>query len=535
MTKFKKQMITVIVLAVVGVALGVGYLLFDKGETALNPAPVIAGALDGETLTVSGLDPEKSYVYSLDGKSYIEIAEGSTEFSVQSGKMCYVKEKDDKSEVAIIGGFGEPTKDGRPYLFEPVEKSELNSIFVHNTLDEYTQVHKASGAFKIEGLEGYEVSEEMMVYLRAYTLDVLALRYVDAEDDLSTYGINLDDPAVYFVVTYNETESHKVIIGDKTPDGDGYYAMLEGRDALYVIPTGIELCVLKSRHAYVTPALVRSVEDKYKYTLKSFTLNKNGEKFITVDAVSGSLTYGNNSTHRLTYPAYNYATNLTNFDIFLSAIKSLQGSETLLYGDAVNEENLREYGFFDENGKDISDYSFTYSYPAFSEELYVVTAEEGFTVYSKNSAIVASVPAESLAFLDWDMLLWVSSEIYLLDIEDIESITFSSGGRMAEFVLSGEAAELKVHANGKLANIDEFKELYRSILYVLVTSYSEQIKYDNEQLRMTIVTENGETLEYAFYAHSAQNSFYTLNGFGEFFVSAEKINEIKEKAFELLY
>ena len=71
MTKFKKQMISVIVLAVVGVALLVGYFLFDKGEIVLNPAPVLSGKLDGDMLVVSGLDTEKSYVYSLDGKSFI--------------------------------------------------------------------------------------------------------------------------------------------------------------------------------------------------------------------------------------------------------------------------------------------------------------------------------------------------------------------------------------------------------------------------------------------------------------------------------
>ena len=52
---------------------------------------------------------------------------------------------------------------------------------------------------------------------------------------------------------------------------------------------------------------------------------------------------------------------------------------------------------------------------------------------------------------------------------------------------------------------------------------------------MTVETEAGEVLEYSFYTHSATNCYYTLNGFGEFYVSAEKINTLKETAFGMIY
>ncbi len=539
MTKFKKQMIALALLFFVALGLGIGYLFLDNGEESINPAPEIWGELQDKSLKITGLDPDKEYVYSIDGeKNWTDVESGATEFSVPYGQMCFVKQKDGKSEVAAVGGWGEKTKDKRPYVFDSIDKENMNSVLIHNELGEYSHVHKRSGAFTMEGLEGYSVSEQMMVYLRAYTLDLLALRYVDTDENtnLADYSIDLENPEVYFVVTYNnEKDSVKVIVGDKTPDGDGYYAVLEGRDALYVISSGIETFLFKPLSSYVTPTLVHTVENNKKFTLKDFTLNKKGEKFLTIEEAKGSLTYGNNTTHRITYPAYNYATNLTNFDGFLNSLTTVSGTETLIYGEGVTEEKLREYGFFNQEGKDISDYSIKYSYPAFTEELFIMDNTEDYIVYSKEKNIVAKAAKESLHFLDWDMLLWISSEIFLLDIEDVKSVTFEKNGERAEFVLSGEAETLTAHLNGKLINVEDFKQLYRSVFYVIVTAYTDESDYGAEQLKMTVETEKGEILDYRFYRHSAQNSFYTLNGFGEFYVSSDKVEKLGEQAFELLY
>ncbi len=54
-----------------------------------------------------------------------------------------------------------------------------------------------------------------------------------AELGLSEYG--LDTEEVYFIITDTDGKSHKVIVGDETPSGTGYYARYEGRDAVYVL------------------------------------------------------------------------------------------------------------------------------------------------------------------------------------------------------------------------------------------------------------------------------------------------------------
>ena len=72
------------------------------------------------------------------------------------------------------------------------------------------------------------------------------------------------------------------------------------------------------------------------------------------------------------------------------------------------------------------------------------------------------------------------------------------------------------------------------MMYVLVTSYTDEKEYGEEQLRMTVTTEKGEVLDYHFYAHTSTNSYYTLNGFGEFYVSAQKVIQMRTDAFEIV-
>ncbi len=435
------------------------------------------------------------------------------------------------------GLFGETMKNGRPYIVDKIENEDMNFIKVHNTFGEYTLVHKKSGAYKIDGVDGYELNQTALAQLRVNSLSLLALGYVEnAElDNLSQYGIDKDNPAVWFEVTHhNESEKYKIFVGDKTPDASGYYAMLEGRQALYVIDTGVESCILLPLESYIQPIIVDTVDTNEIFTLKDFSLKKNGEAFIEIKKSSGDLTYGNNSTHRLTYPAYNYATNLSNFDSLLSQLSNLSGTATLYFGDDITDELLLELGFFDAEGNDTSDYSFVYTYPNFSEYIYVMkdTESENYIVYSLKENIIVSVAAELLQFLDWDMLLWVSSEIYMLDIEDIASLVFESKDRRAEFKITGTGEGLGASCNNVPVDTDSFKELYRSIMYILATSYTSNNNYGEEQLRLVVTTEKGEELDYRFYAHTATNSYYTLNGFGEFYVSAEKILALREAAFD---
>lgn len=537
MTKFQKQMIGVAVLVVIAVALGILYLNMSE-EEVIAEAPDVIANLENDNIVITGLDPEKKYLYSRDNKNWEKVEKKSTELVLKSGKMCYIKEDAKDSKVAAVGPFAEKTKNLRPYIVEMVENKDFNSILVHNSLDEYTLIHKKSGAYKIEGLDGYDVNEEMLASLRVNALNLLALRYVDAvtNEEMLDYGIDIANPENYFVVTYNdEKNSYKILLGDKTPDGDGFYAVLEGKNALYVVDTGVEGSILKARRDYVKPNIVRTVDNSHKFTLNSFTLNKKGETFIVINMVTDSLTYGNNSSHRVTYPAYNYATNLTNFEVLLNQLIALKGSQTLLYGDEITDEKLVSYGFFNAEGQDTSDYSFSYRFPAFSENVYVMKNEEGLIAYSKSANMVVSVDPSLVEFLDWDMLNWISSEVYLLDIEDIAKMTFEAGGEKAEFTLSGEAQDISVKVNDKVASINEFKELYRSILYVIVTAYADNAAVGDEALRLTVETEKGEVLDYRFYRYSAQHMYYTLNGFGEFFVSADKVNEVKETALGFIY
>ena len=79
----------------------------------------------------------------------------------------------------------------------------------------------------------------------------------------------------------------------------------------------------------------------------------------------------------------------------------------------------------------------------------------------------------------------------------------------------------------------DFKKAYQSIMYVLVTDWGTLPENTDELMGIVVTLESGEVLDYRFHAASAVNTFYTLNGAGQFYVEREKVIELRS-TFEAL-
>lgn len=438
--------------------------------------------------------------------------------------------EDDKN-VEVRDQFGVLMRGDRHFMTDPVDVNVIDSIKVVNTLDEYTLVHKGS-EWTFEGVTGYDLNLERVSLLRSNTRYLLAVDLVENADlsNLEKYGINRKNPSVFFEVNYSKNKSYKVFVGEKTPDSRGYYACLDGRDALYILDTGVENSVLLELNDYITPSLTNPISQNETLALTRLSIFRKGDAFLRIDMVKDALTYGNSSTHRLTYPAQNFSTNLANFPAFLEAMASLTCEKTVLFGDRITPDALQALGFIENAEEHICDYTLTAEYPTQTIILHFIDKGESYLIYSENENIVVTAPKASFAFLEWELISWISSEIYLLDIFDVASVEFSSDKKEMKFDLSGED-ELEVLLDGKACDVERFKALYKSIMYVIVVGWGEEPETSSDIMSLRIVLESGEELLYNFKTHSAVNSFYTLNGVGQFFVERDKVISLKE-AFE---
>ncbi len=435
------------------------------------------------------------------------------------------REEKEIPEEVVRDEFGVIMKGDKHFMHDPVEVSDLNSIYVHNLEDEYTILRDSAGNWKFSEVEGYELNPELLATLRTNTRYLLAVEYVDGADLSNPEKFGLTGE-IFFEVSFGDGGKYKVIVGDKTPDNGGYYAMLDGREALYVLDSGLENSVFLTLRDYINPVVADTIDTSEQYSLERLSIFHKGDAFVRIDAVRDGLTYGNISTHRVTYPSYNYATNLANFPRFLEAMMNIQCSETVLFGEGINAESLAELGFIENAEEHICDYTLTAKYPGQEIILHFIQEEETYLIYSEKKNIVVRAPKESFFFLDWELISWVSSEVYLLDIFDVATMEFSSGKKSGVFEISGEK-DIAVKCNGTAVSAPDFKSVYQSFLYLLVTDWATPPEITSEIMHLKITLESGEVLDYSFTSASAVNSFYTLNGFGQFYVSREKLMEVK--------
>jgi len=422
--------------------------------------------------------------------------------------------------------YGHLIRNNRPFIVDPVEVSDIKSIRVHNAADEYVLLNRGD-SWAFEGAFEYELDLEMVSTLRANTRYLLAVEMVtDADlENMDKYGISKAEPEVWFEVKHKGGE-YRVLVGDKTPDSNGFYVCLDGRDILYIVDTGIEESVLLTLNDYIKPVVADNISSADTMSLERLSIFHGGDAFLRIDAVKDRLTYGNNSTHRLTYPVSGHATSLTNFSTFLDAMAEITCEKTVLFGDFVTPEALAELGFITGADEHICDFTLIAEYPKQDIYLHFIEREDSYLIYSEGKNIVVSAPKTTFEFLDWELISWISSEVYLLDIYDVASIELITPKTQALFEVSGED-EIEVVCRGKSVSTPDFKSVYQTFMYVLVTDWGTPPENTDEIMGVIVTLESGEVLDYRFKAVSAVNSFYTLNGAGQFYVEREKLMEFR--------
>ena len=444
-------------------------------------------------------------------------------------------EKDKTQEVTPTetrDEHGHLLRNDRPFILDPLEASEIKKIRVHNPDDEYVLLNRGD-SWSFEGAFEYEIDLEKVSTLRTNARYLLAVEMVeDADlDNIDKYGINKKDPAVWFEVEHKGGK-YRVLVGDKTPDSNGYYAVLEGRDLLYIIDTGVEESFHLVLNDYVKPVIADNISTSEIMSLERLSIFRGGDAFLRVEEVKDKLTYGNNSTHRLTYPVTGHATNLTNFSTFLDSMSEITCEKTLLFGDFVTPEALAELGFVLEGDDHTCDYTMIAEYPKQDIHLHFIEDGDNYIIYSESKNIVVSAPKTTFPHMEWELISWISSEVYLLDIYDVASIEIITPKTQTLFELSGEE-DIVVMCAGKPVPSLDFKKAYQSIMYVLVTDWGTLPENTDELMGIVVTLESGEVLDYRFHAASAVNTFYTLNGAGQFYVEREKVIELRS-TFEAL-
>ena len=244
---------------------------------------------------------ENGYTSSSDGIRYeVYVAE-------TSGNQYLINTSTGEHETYAIVDYdsdigetlGGTVKNKRVMMFPRIGQDNTYSVEVTNQHGSYkfyretventgeSAKNKYTTAVRIEGTEESLATYDPTLFASlcvscGYTLmmqklnlsDPEAPRKADSSIDYSAYGLeNLYDengsltymPAVYTIVKANyaadgscspSDTSYTVYVGDAILSGAGYYVMLQGRDAVYIVSSEIEKTVLQPVESLVTPATI---------------------------------------------------------------------------------------------------------------------------------------------------------------------------------------------------------------------------------------------------------------------------------------
>lgn len=432
--------------------------------------------------------------------------------------------QDDTQEEAKIGTHGETLSSlGRPFIIGPMSEDDISVLKVTNAAGGFEFFRAEDNEIYLRGAEQHIYNSELRkkLYTNAATY-LLAIEKLEEHDDLAVYALTPETALATVEITDTNGNYYKLYIGDKLATGGSYYAMLDGRDAVYVLDTMLESVLFCSARDYIMPLMLPSIDQNDYASISSFAIKKDGEPFIeivkmTPEEEAESIIYGQ---HKMTFPAQ-YTPSAENFTLILQSFISFTADRVLEFG--ITEEMLRYYGFT--TGMK---YEINFSYGGVDYVLYFSgkTDDNTYYVYSPMFDLIGEISEDKVSYLEWELIKFVDQLIFMIDINSIAAIDLTFPNGTAAFLLTGEGDTLSVTYNGKAMDTTSFRYFYKSLMSIAIEGYETLPEDTLPYVTLKITTRSGQVLDFAFYEVGSLKSFFTLNGKGQFYVHRDHLRGV---------
>jgi len=503
----------------------------DRSESTLFSAPA-------ETLTTrqrkSTLQKQRRLVIIL---AIIVAAAICAYFFVVVPIVNYVEETAGP-DIELLEGEVLGTND-RILMFEQMERSEIQEIEVHNEYGEFGFYwDEEDESFYVTGYPEAPYDKEKISSLFVSSGYTLSMKRVTTEcEDWSEYGLAPADNPAWYTIHGREGEEHTVYIGDPIPTGAGYYVRYKDRNAVYILDSPLGTTLLQPLENMITPTLALPMNTNDYFTIENFTIMQGEDINIMITYLDEEekAAEASMSAYKMLAPAH-YTVNDSNYSIALEVLTAFQGTSTLAYDPT--EEEMEKYGLLD------PEFVLYYEYQGIEQYIMFSKSENGgYYAYSILFNLITELDAATMEWLEWDLIHWVDAPIFMMNINDVETITVESDTATRTFDLVGEGQELVVteRATGFKPEVQNFRQFYKTLLSVDMQDYvyptanyegltEEQIAAldDSKDLYMTltILTRAGQEKVYKFYPYSTRRAYYTVDGKGEFYVQRDMATKV---------
>ncbi len=428
-------------------------------------------------------------------------------------------------------------KAGSAYLYGPVEREDIEAIYVKNKASEITFVNDGT-SFSVSGLAGMTADTANVATLVANCRAPVAVKKIYDMKNLADYGLETESDALATVIVFGKDGSEfSMRIGKELPNEGGFYALVEGKEYIYVLMDSIKNTVMLPKEKFVTAEYslkLGSEQEVFKYVDNiAITFDDgevlNAEVMTEEEAENHSLSYTWKivGPDRLVHSDRGYT--LPNYMMLsdtLNALCALESSE--IVAADVTDEALEKYGLktpyrvfaYDHSRSDeVVRITIYMSKPDVNGEFYVYsTKDDGKVCLTCGIGVVNSF---DVAFIDYKIVEYVDNYLYLEFIDLIDEMVFTRGGETYRFVLSkNDKLEFtSATMNAQSCPVDSVKKIYQGLLRCYIRGEVFPEKQPEADMTLKILNTNGEETVFCFSRITAVKVHVTVNGGGNYYIN----------------
>ncbi len=453
------------------------------------------------------------------------------------------------------------------YIFSPLQRSAIQSIEVENEFGTYKIYRDASDTFQFRGYEGVQFESNAfssLIVSAGIPTAMSRVGYDLTDAELANYG--LDNPQAKWTVTSTAGDKYTMLVGDNLITEGGYYVMLEGRNAVYIIGTSIAETILCPPAVLIAPILTTGMTQNDYLYVDEFSIWHGEDLFVLVNRVPDSKKQNPNAVIEvdLLYPTTEINGEVSYYNInenlYLEVLYSLMTLEGSSVVEFLPDEDARAtYGL------EVPAYMISYKFKGFTFYIYVSELQDDGYYYATSNLFgyttICRVAPDSLYWLEKDQFSWIFQSPFYEYITSIARLTVKGEGVDVDFRLTHSKDEngnnaldvVEVNSGTEIsnANIKNFREYYKTLINVANKQYADlsdedvaALTSDDSKLVMTMTYENlrGESRVYKFYKYyetstgemSSGKIFATVDGIGEFYTSNDLVNKVLDSTQRLL-
>lgn len=418
---------------------------------------------------------------------------------------------------------------------DSTEEKIVQSVTIKNKDDEYTiRYSKADKLYQLVGYTDISLSASGINELVTIATTLNGYDKVKTVEKLADFG--LDKPSITVNITYHDSSTATLLIGNETPDKNGYYACMQGGSEVVMVNADTASYFQLKKGQYVERTLIAAPTAKKDDTdgsavLKELTL-KGGPGKETLSLRQAATSDGEEysySSFLVTKPykrmvSETVSETLGGFTYLIAsegAVLHPTAADKAKYGFndpyAVLDVTLAIQTVSEDSSADSDSIQYVY-YNTVTHKVTVGSKDDNgnYYVMIDGHNVIYLVSSSSLSHVvERTYVNTISELLFLKPITELKQVSVATGGKTYDFMLTHDEKkedadkQMTVVCDGKTLSTPDFRTLYSRMMGI--ARYGETDKAPTGQpLHKIVLTENdGSTfLTLGIYENSA--SLYTV-------------------------